>query len=331
MFVAIVLLVRHGLVELSLAGRDNAIVWGGAGVLVFLLRFRPLRFALGIGALLAGGIVGKRVSEGALLFRARSFFGVYTVRSDGNYHMLANGTTLHGGQLVTAGYAKEPLTYYHREGPVGQLFASLPAAPAGRRVGVVGLGAGTVACYAQPADRWTFYEIDPLSERIARDARLFTYLRDCAPRAEVVIGDARRSLVHAPARGFDLLMLDAFSSDAIPVHLLTREALALYLSKLADGGLLAVHVSNRHLDLRPVLAELARDARVAGIAGQDVNFTDAQRARLKSNSTWVVLARRAGDFASLARQPGWTALPPRARVRVWTDDASDLISVFKWR
>jgi hypothetical protein len=271
------------------------------------------------------------VSEGALLFRARSFFGVYTVRADGYYHMLANGTTLHGGQLLKAPYQRDPLTYYHREGPVGQLFASLPPAPQGRRVAVVGLGAGTLACYAQPADSWTFYEIDPLAERIARDRRLFTYLPECAPQATVVIGDARRSLIRAPDRGYDLIVLDAFSSDAIPVHLLTREAIALYLSKLADGGLLAVHVSNRHLDLTPVLAELARDARVAGIAGQDVNFTSAQRARLKSNSRWIVLARRPADFAALARQAGWSPLPPSAPIRLWTDDASDLISVFKWR
>lgn len=331
-FALVALLVRRGVVELSLLGRTNAMVWGGAGVLVFLYRFRPVRFALGIGALIAGGLVGRRVSEGAPIFRARSFFGVYTVRSDGNYHMLANGTTLHGGQLLREGYTREPLTYYHREGPVGQLFATLPPAPAGgRRVAVVGLGAGTLACYAHPADAWTFYEIDPLAERIARDRRLFTYLPDCAPQANVVIGDARRSLVHARPRGYDLIMLDAFSSDAIPVHLLTREALALYLSKLADGGLLAVHVSNRHLDLRPVLAELARDARVAGVVGQDANFTEAQRARLKSSSTWIVLARRATDLAALARQPGWAPLPPRGGVRLWTDDASDLISVFKWR
>jgi hypothetical protein len=330
-FGAVVLLVQRGVAQLSLVGRTNALVWGGAGVLVFLYRFRPLRFALGVAALIAGGAVSKRVSEGALLFRARSFFGVYTVRSDGYYHMLANGTTLHGGQLLKAGYEREPLTYYHSEGPVGQLFASLPPSGSGRRVAIVGLGAGTLACYARPADSWTFYEIDPLAGRIARDRRLFTYLPACAPQARVVIGDARRSLVHAPARGYDLVMLDAFSSDAIPVHLLTREALALYLSKLANGGLLAVHVSNRHLDLRPVVAELARDARVAGIVGQDVNFTASQRVHLKSNSTWIVLARRATDFATLARQPGWTPLPPHADVRLWTDDASDLISVFKWR
>lgn len=331
LFAAVLLLVKVGAVALSLGQKRGAAAWGIAGALCFLLRGRPLRFALGVAALLVAGAVARRAADGAPLYRERSFFGVYTVRADGYYHLLSNGTTLHGGQLTRPEFRREPLTYYHREGPVGQLFATLPPLGRGRRVAAVGLGAGTLACYARPEDVWTFYEIDPLAERIARDPRLFTYLRDCAPGARVVLGDARRSLARAPDRGFDLILLDAFTSDAIPVHLLTREALALYLAKLDAGGLLAVHVSNRHLDLVPVLAGLARDARVAGAVGTDANFTPEQKSHLKSNSTWVVVGRRATDFAALTRQRGWRPLPPDSDVRLWTDDASDLLSVFKWR
>jgi hypothetical protein len=313
-------------------GKSRVVVASGVlGVLCIFLRTRPLRFALGVAALIVGGYVGRLTSTDDTIFRARSFFGVYRVRGDSTYRMLVNGTTLHGAQLRDPRLRKEPLTYYHVEGPLGQFFLTLVSGRPPLRVAAVGLGAGTEACYARPGDRWTFYEIDPLVVRIARDPRFFTYLRDCAPTARIVLGDARRSLARAPDGAYDLILLDAFTSDAIPVHLLTREALALYLRKLAPGGLIAFHVSNRHLDLRPVVTELARDARVAGASGGDVKFTAAQNRMLKSVSTWVVVARRATDFAPLVRQPGWAPLPPRANVRMWTDDASDLVSVMTWR
>jgi hypothetical protein len=306
---------------------------GVAGMICFLFRDRPLRFALGLAAILAGGTLGKGIDMNVLL-RDRSFFGSYRVRQWGYANVLMSGTTMHGGQDRRPANRREPLTYYHREGPLGQMFASLlqdrPAGD-GRRVAVVGLGTGTIACYGRPGERWTFYEIDPLIERIARTPRYFTYLRDCPPRTDVVLGDARLRLAAAPADEYDLILLDAFSSDAIPTHLLTREALQLYLSKLAEGGSVAFHISNRYVDLRPVLTELARDARLAGVVGHDVKLTAEQRAMLKTTSVWVVLSRRATNLAALARQPGWEPLPPRADVRVWTDDFSDVLSVFTWR
>src|SRR6185369_3170763 len=156
----------------------------------------------------------------------------------------------------------------------------------------------------------------------------FTYLRDCAPSTRIVMGDARLSLVRAPDHAYDFIILDAFSSDAIPAHLITREALALYLRKLAPGGAVTFHISNRYLRLEPVLSELARDARLAGAFGADTNLTTAQKAFNASTSDWVVLARRATDLAALTRLPGWRPLQPRADVRVWTDDFSDILSVF---
>jgi spermidine synthase len=198
-------------------------------------------------------------------------------------------------------------------------------------VALVGLGTGTALCYGRPEDSWTIYEIDPLMVRIAQDRGLFTYLRLCPPEKHLRLGDARLRLADAPDGAYDLILLDAFSSDAIPAHLVTREALQLYLAKLAPGGLVAYHISNRYLNLQPVLSELARDARVAGVVGRDSGLSATQRAQMLSGSVWVVLARRATDFATLARTPGWTPLAPKADVRVWTDDYSDVLGVFNWR
>ncbi|AHG87882.1 hypothetical protein J421_0345 [Gemmatirosa kalamazoonensis] len=300
-----------------------------AALIVFALRRRPMAFALGLAALLLGATVGQLSRGGGVLLRARSFFGTYAVRVSGPYHHLQNGTTLHGAQDVRA--PTTPITYYHERGPLGALFARVPTlARDGRRVGVVGLGTGTLACYGRRGERWTFYEIDPVIVRIARDPRLFTFLRDCPPTADVVVGDARLRLAEAPAATYDLLVLDAFSSDAIPTHLLTREAMALYLAKLRPDGVLAVHVSNRYLDLVPVLAELALDARLAGSYGNDVSG-EGRRHPMISASTWVVLSRHAAALGALTRTRGWAPLPPTGRVRLWTDDFTDVLSVVKWR
>jgi spermidine synthase len=283
-------------------------------------------------ALLAGSVVGARVHDGEVLLRARSFFGAYGVRIVDGYHVLQNGTTMHGAQDPRPGRRTIPLTYYHDEGPLGALFARMPALASTarpRRVAVVGLGTGTVACYGRAGERWTFYEIDPLIVRVARDPRLFTYLRDCPPAVDVVLGDARLRLAEAPDASYDLIVLDAFSSDAIPAHLLTREALALYVRKLAPDGVVAIHVSNRYLDLRPVVAELARDARMAGSVGDDVSGATRRRA-LVSSSVWVALARRAATLAAVTRQPGWAPLSPGGILRPWTDDFTDVLSVVKW-
>ncbi len=210
---------------------------GFVAVACILLARWPLRFGLAVGAVLVLGVLHEQRS-GRVLLAERTFFGRYTVLavSDGGaYHSLVHGTTLHGAQSMVPGLRREPLTYYRRGGPLGQVFASLPARP-GRQVAVVGLGTGTSAAYGAPGERWTYFEIDPAVVRIARDPRYFTYLADSRARTEVALGDARLSLARAPDASFDLILLDAFSSDAIPVHLMTREALDLYLRKLRPGG-----------------------------------------------------------------------------------------------
>ncbi|HEX5632866.1 MAG TPA: fused MFS/spermidine synthase, partial [Gemmatimonadales bacterium] len=311
-------------------GGSPLLVYGAFAAIALAFLRRPLRFAGGVAALFVGTQLGHGRNE-ALRFHDRSFFGVYRVLEYPAYHLLQSGTTTHGAQSTEEETRLEPLTYYHREGPLGQALTTLLADHPSRRVAIVGLGTGTVACYARDGERWTFYEIDPRVVRIARDARWFSYLRECQPDARIVLGDARRSLAVEPDSAFDLIVLDAFSSDAIPTHLMTREALAMYLRKLAPGGSIAFHISNRYLDLEPVLAELARDARVPGIVGMDTSLTVAQRARELSMSRWVVVSRKATDHATLLRRPGWRVLPPSAPVRMWTDDFSDVLSVFRWR
>jgi len=267
----------------------------------------------------------------------RSFFGVYRItREDGpggGYHRLEHGTTLQGMQSLDPHRRREPLTYYHPTGPLGQVFKHFAAAtPRLRRVGVIGLGTGTMACYASPGQAWTFYEIDPLIRRLATDRRYFTYLRDCLETYAIVMGDARLSLAHAPDASYDLLIVDAFSSDAIPIHLLTREALRLYFAKVAEGGLLAFHISNRYLRLAPVLAAIAQQNGLSGVQGRDLHLSQAQQHQGKSASHWVILAQRPEDLDPLTREDTrWRPLNTQPGVKAWTDDFSDLLSVLRWR
>lgn len=315
----------------SLPGKWAAYgLWGYLGLAVIVAASfyqRPLRLALGAAAIFYATELEMRATDDDL-FRARSFFGVYRVRRWEEYHLLQHGTTTHGGQSMIASRRTEPLTYYHREGPLGDLFRYVTDSVGPRAVALVGLGAGTTACYSRPGERWTYYEIDPLMVSIARTPRLFSYLQLCQPDVQIVVGDARLSLATAPDSSFDLITLDAFSSDAIPVHLMTREALRLYARKLRPGGVLAFHISNRYLDLGPVLVELARDARMAGATvNRDIN--DVQKAKLYYGSRWVALAARAHTLAPLVREAGWEVLPPSASARVWTDDFSDVLGALQ--
>jgi hypothetical protein len=300
-------------------------------LLLYGMAARPLRFSLGVAAGLAVAVFAGEAGESAL--RARSFFGVYTVKQDpAGFHVLVHGTTVHGAQHADPARRREPLTYYLGAGPLGQLFASA-VGQAARTVGAVGLGVGTVACYRSPGQRWTFYEIDPLVERIARDPRHFHYLADCAPAAEVVLGDARLALQAAPAARFDLLILDAFSSDAIPVHLLTREALALYLDRLAPTGVIALHVSNRNLDLAPVVAALVQDA--GAVAWQQTyrppGPSGAAARGYRNVSSWIVISRAEAALAGLVADPRWSRLEGQAGEQPWTDGFSDIVGALRWR
>jgi hypothetical protein len=257
----------------------------------------------------------------------RDFFGVHRVMTTGREHVLLSGTTNHGSQSMDPRLRCEPLTYYSRSGPIGQLFSYLKD-EGKSRFGVVGLGTASMAAYASRGQTWTFFEINPVVERLARDPEYFTYLRDCAPEARVVTGDARLMLVQQPDTAFDALVLDAFSSDAIPVHLMTVEAMQLYFRKLAPGGILAVHVSNRYLDLAPVVAATA--GRTDFVSILQFHVPDEAARRISGEmalSRWVLVARRMSDFGPLASDHRWVRLDPDSGT-VWTDDYSNVLSAF---
>ena len=265
------------------------------------------------------------------LFEGRSFFGAYRVqRVYGPVHRLVHGTTTHGAQYQDSARRRTPVTYYHPAGPVGQLFAALNSSLAGRNIGAVGLGAGSVLCYSKPGQSWTFFEIDPMVERIASDPKLFTYMRDCGVKPQIVIGDARLTLAREPGKRFALLIVDAFSSDAIPVHLLTREAFRVYQRVLDDRGVLFVHISNKHLDLQPVVAGLVADAGLVALLQEHEPSDTAQYQELDYPAEWVAIAKRKEDLGVLGGNGKWKRLPMSPGSRLWTDDFSNVFDVMKW-
>src|SRR5215212_3077035 len=285
---------------------------------------RPIRFGLGIAAL----IVAVTFANGETsLFEDRSFFGVYRVTGDEQRHTLIFGNTNHGAQAFGTN-PPVPTTYYDNTGPVGQAFDALPEEVTSRPA-VIGLGTGTMACYNKAGQQMTFYEIDPLIEHIARDESLFTYLRDCPGQKEVVLGDARLSLAEAPDDEYGIIVADAFSSDAIPVHLMTREAIDLYFDKLKENGVLLVHISNRHLDLEPVVGDLARDRDLVCYAQYDSVGTDGT-IPYKITSQFTVLARSEADLGEVPNDPRWAPCRTNTDTNlVWTDDYSNLLSTYR--
>ncbi len=297
-------------------------------IICYACRYRPLRFGLAIGAWLA---IGSLASD-PVLDTQRSFFGVYRVRQTAkDYHALRHGTTIHGLQCLRADRRREPLTYFTRTGPVGQVFDQF--ADGSRRlhsVAVIGLGTGSLACYATPGQDWTYYEIDPTVVGIATNPAYFTFVRDCLESFHVVLGDARLSLADAPDRAYDLLIVDAFSSDSIPIHLLTREAMRLYFSKLSEHGVLVLHISNRYLGLQPVIGDMARSLGLVCFGNPEVNITPAEMESGKVASHWLVVARQPDDLRGISADARWKRVEGRADARVWSDDFSNVLSAFHW-
>ncbi len=293
-------------------------------------RKRPMRF---FGLVVLTFVVTALWRPGiAPIETARSFFGVHRVAdvAEGKARFLYHGTTIHGAQRLrnddgtAVSGPPAPLTYYYRGGPMGEAIAAARTARGGLdHVAVVGLGTGSLACHRKMGEHWTFFEIDPEVIRIAQDPLLFAFMSNCAPDAPVVAGDARLTLEASPQR-YDLIVLDAFSSDTIPVHLLTREALAGYLSKLSPHGVIVMHISNRHLDLAPVVANVAQSQGLAAFLREDDSAGDLMTT-FKANARIVVLARDAADTGSVAKD--WTALSPDRASALWTDDYSNILGV----
>jgi hypothetical protein len=264
--------------------------------------------------------------------QVRSFFGTYSISTNpGITRALVHGTTVHGLQSLKAGYERDPLTYYAPRSGVGLALANLqtlygPSA----RVGIVGLGAGTVACYAKPGQDWRFYEIDPAIAKIARDSTKFTFLSRCLPGVPIILGDARIVIAGEPANGLDILVVDAFSSDAVPMHLLTREALAVYRKRLAPDGLLLMHISNRFLDLEPILAAAKADGWHSAL--RDYNASQDEAARGYATSAWVALAQNPTMLDRLKKASGkepWRPVKERKGFAGWTDDHASILPLLK--
>ena len=262
----------------------------------------------------------------------RSFFGVYSVRPYGSdARILVHGTTIHGIQnLGSTERERMATSYYAPDSGVGLAMRSAPALfGSDARIGVVGLGAGTLACYARPGESWTFYEIDPVIVEIAFDPSQFTFISRCLPDARVVLGDARLTLAQAPANSADLLVIDAFSSDSVPMHLLTREAFENYRRHIGREGLLLVHISNRFLHLDPVVAAAAESG---GWHARLRNYSPESRDENYSGSIWVAMSPSPETLARLVAASGaeWEAIEARPGFSPWTDEHASLLPLIRW-
>jgi hypothetical protein len=257
----------------------------------------------------------------------RSFYGAYRVdQPQPGLHVLHSGTTIHGRETFSGPLEGEPLSYYHRAGPLGEVIESLQREHPSLRIGAVGLGAGAIAAYGRASDTYRFFEIDPTVVSIARDPASFTFLADSPASIEVRVEDGRLGLETMPSEAFDVLVLDAFSSDAVPVHLLTVESLATSMRTVAPGGVIAVHVSNRFLDLEPIVAAAARELGFVSIIGSDQpppELTD-----LADPSQWVIVGRSFADLAGLVEGDRWRTAHADDR-RPWTDRYSDLVGALR--
>ena len=315
--------------ELPLPFIVFASVLGIFAVLVLSRQVRPFGFALCLAALLIAG--QKPWSSGDTVWSGRSFFGVYRIveAADPPTRSLIHGTTNHGGQWTTDDGSIEPTNYYTPASPVAEIITATQARADSHRVGLVGLGTGALAYYRRPEDAWRYFEIDPMVARLAANSGYFDILPTYDPSADIVLGDARLTLERAPNESFDLLIIDAFSSDAIPIHLLTREAVALYMRKLDDHGVLLLHTSNRLLDLQPVVAGIVDDLGHAAMLGK-LEKIDSETDPASAPSQWVAIMRDGAMFERLALDETWAPLDPASR-RVWRDDFSNLAGVIRWR
>jgi hypothetical protein len=318
-------------VSQSKAPHTLVVVFIVPAVLCFSFSARPLRFALTVGALMLAGGSYAAAQEHAS-HRGRSFFGVHRVFDlpERNLRYLIHGGVVHGIQHLDADKRREPSTYFHKTGPIGQLFTAFQGRQDKNRVGIIGLGIGTLAAYSEAGQQWTFFEIDPAIAALASDPKQFTYLSDSPARTRIVLGDARIALAKEPANAFDVLVVDAFSSDAVPVHLLTREALRLYLEKLDAGGVLAFNITNSYLNLAPLIADLGHDAELVVLVQHDLLADAAAISLGKATSRWAVMARSADALGPLARDARWRPVPARSTAMAWTDDFSDPLSLVRW-
>jgi len=306
------------LVSTDALAREAGIRWLLVGGLVLLVGGQPAFLATTTTLVL---ILATFILPPAAVFRDRSFFGVTEVLRNDTSTILMNGTTVHGTQRRDRARAMEPMTYYARSGPVGDIFQVWERRTGPGAIAVTGLGAGTLAVFPRAGDRLTFFEIDDVVARVAQDPAFFTYLRDSRADVTVRMGDGRLQLAREPAGAYDMIMMDAFASDAIPVHLLTVEALTMAVRALAPDGLLAIHVSNRYYDIGPAVAAGALQLGLTVVERQ-YQPTPEEADAGASLSHWLVAARDPLALQAL-RDRGW--VDARVAARPLTDDFADLL------
>ena len=319
---------------------DGHRVWvaGAVGVLAALLALgvNANRWKIFATVVLALVLIRVYPADDGRVETVRSFFGVHkiVVTPHGQYHVLMHGTTIHGAQKFQENDGKpisgrpEAITYYHRDGGIGQAIAAVRERKGSPlRVAVIGLGAGTLTCASEPGETWKFFEIDQTMVDTARDPKYFTYIQNCAPDLKPVIGDARLTFAREPDGIYDLIIVDAYSSDAIPIHLATEEAMAIYKSKLTPQGAVLMHVSNRHLELSSVVVGIAEENDLKSwVYSEDSNRDDEY---IFSTSV-VVSAREEADVGKLASSEQWALTEANENQRVWTDDYSNVLGAV-WR
>ena len=315
-------------------------VWmiGGVGALAALLSvvLNGDRWKIFATVVVALVLLRAYPNDDGRVETVRSFFGVHkiVVTPNGQYHVLMHGTTIHGaekfrnddGTPVTG--RPEPITYYHKDGGIGQAITAMrerKGAPL--KVAVIGLGSGTLACASMPGEDWKFFEIDQTMVDSARDPKYFTYIQKCDPDLKPVIGDARLTFAKEPSGTYDLIIVDAYSSDAIPIHLATEEAMEIYKDKLAPHGAVVMHVSNRHLELESVVVGIADANDLKSWVYSEDTGRDAEYI---FSTTVVVSAREEADVGKLASSDKWTLTEAEDNQRVWTDDYSNIVGAL-WR
>ena len=275
---------------------------------------------------------GLTVENSSNIFTERSFFGISRVNAEqtdeGLVHVFVHGNTVHNRQLRGAANETYPLSYYAPEGSFGQAVDAVRADKGALKVAAIGLGAGALACHIQDGEKWTFYEIDPLVEKMARDPKLFSYIEKCAPDVPIKIGDARLTLAEEAKGTHDLIIVDAFSSDAIPAHLMTQESLALYQSLLKEDGFVFFHTSNRNLDVTSVAINVAQ---ASGLGSRAIYFqTDEtmKHHKLVNSSAAVMVGRDASLDRIFKGNPDWKKRKGNPIVGVWSDDFTHILGAY---
>lgn len=308
--------------------RQTMMMAASAGAFLALLLHR--RYAHAFYACVTVGVIMLLVmTQGVVgtttIYKKRNFFGVERVYDDPmrNARYMMHNTTVHGAQFIVQQTPLHALSYYTA---LTGVYTHLPAVQK-RPIAVVGLGAGTLQCQARAGQRVDFYEINPLVVELAENKRMFRYLADCPGRYRILMGDGRIVMAAEPDGSYGSIVLDAFSSDAIPAHLLTVEALQMYMSKLAPGGVLLIHTTNRHIDLWPVIAN---QAKALGTVAYGKITMASPKDELVYSSFWVAMARADDDLAPLlANEKGWTALTPEAHATPWSDNFTNVLPYFK--